>query len=149
MEEIILIGEQTVGKDVGSITVYDSPPYYNSKDNINPDHKIALQPIVVKLFNSNGQDYYFSPIREGSNNTGFPPDYAVHETSYLENGLPPLGDPDDPLLAKALQIITGGPVAKLKPTTEFIGPLFKDSRDLKPFGKEMYLTPEMFEEINF
>src|SRR5699024_3619115 len=49
---VILIGDTTVGKDVASITLYDSPPYYYTKENLNPNHKIALQPIVVSLFNA-------------------------------------------------------------------------------------------------
>src|SRR5699024_8798321 len=55
--DVVLIGEQTIGKDVASITVYDSPPFYYTKKNINPNHKIALQPIVIRLFNSNNQNY--------------------------------------------------------------------------------------------
>ncbi|HET6528505.1 MAG TPA: S41 family peptidase, partial [Balneolaceae bacterium] len=139
--EVIQVGEQTVGKDVGSITVYDSPPYYNNKENLNPNHKIAMQPIVVKLVNADGQDYP----------NGFTPERAnvVIEGDYLDENLPPMGDPSDPLLARALQLITGEPVAKLQSVSSSKGELFKDSRDLKPFGKDMYLLPERFEEINF
>jgi C-terminal processing protease CtpA/Prc len=44
--DVVHIGEKTVGKNVGSITVYD---YIDNDGNKNPDHTYAMQPIVLKI----------------------------------------------------------------------------------------------------
>ncbi|NBC02108.1 MAG: hypothetical protein GVY20_00215, partial [Bacteroidetes bacterium] len=47
-----------------------------------------------------------------------------------------------PLLARALQLISGEPVAKqLSSPIPFRGDIFKDSRDMEQFGKDMYILP--------
>lgn len=137
--DVILIGRQTVGKDDGSLTLYDTPnPPYTNREAANPAHKIAIQPIVLKIVNTNGETYP----------TGFIPDFLINELSFLGN-LPPIGDPNDPLLAKALEEIAGAPVAKLQ-TAEagFEGVMFKDSRDLRRFGKGMYITPDQAKTLS-
>lgn len=101
--DVTLIGEQTVGKDDGSLTLYDAPAPYHEETNANPNHKNAIQPIVLKVVNVDGRDYP----------DGFTPqtDNQINEVNFLED-LPPLGGPEDPLLARALEVITGQPVAK-------------------------------------
>ncbi len=142
--EVILIGRQTVGKDEGSITLFDSPSPFTDDDNANPDHKTAIQPIVLKIVNSLGQDYP----------DGFTPDFAVNEINFLQtNGtLPALGDENEPLLSKALEVINGEPVAKTTAANSLLYPEFEmigDSRDLVQFGKEMYLLPGELEKMEF
>lgn len=85
--DVILIGETTYGKNVGSISIYEED---------DPKNKWGMQPIVVKFANSLG----FSDFT-----AGFEPDYKVDElkTLYLYN----LGDTNDPLLGTALSKITG------------------------------------------
>jgi carboxyl-terminal processing protease len=127
--DVILIGQQTVGKDDGSITVYDSPPNYNSRSNANPGHMRAMQPIVFKIFNSNDEDYP----------NGFFPEVQVREIDYLDD-LPPLGDVNEPLLAAALEMITGEPaLARMRTARLIHGEMVFESRDLLPFDREMYL----------
>jgi carboxyl-terminal processing protease len=127
--DVILIGQQTVGKDDGSITVYDSPPGYNSRSNANPGHMRAMQPIVFKIFNSNDEDYP----------NGFFPEVQVREIDYLDD-LPPLGDANEPLLAAALEMITGEPaLARMRTARLIHGEMVFESRDLLPFDREMYL----------
>ncbi|MEQ9305456.1 MAG: S41 family peptidase, partial [Marinoscillum sp.] len=46
--EVFLVGDTTVGKDVGSITLTDEN---------NAENNWAIQPIVVKLVNKNNEDY--------------------------------------------------------------------------------------------
>lgn len=82
---VTLIGERTVGKNVGSITITDDE---------NEDNNWALQPIVMKSFNSEGRSDYAA---------GFIPDIEVAEGSEL----PPFGDISDPLLGSALLAISG------------------------------------------
>lgn len=132
--DVILIGDQTVGKDDVSYTLFDTsiPPYLEI-ENARSNHKLALQPIVGKAVNANGE----------SNNDGFLPkdDLFIREIDYLDD-LPPLGETNEPLLAKAIELITGQPLAKsITIPSPFPGEMFKDSRDLEKFAKEMYLVP--------
>lgn len=131
--DVILIGTSTHGKYVGSITVYD---YIDSKGTKNPNHKYAMQPIVLKIANSKGVTDY----REG-----FAPDYVRNEWTYLGD-IKPLGDPEEPYLKAALGIIAGENVAKEDSKAEIAtkaaawgdSSFVFDSKDLKPLGKEMY-----------
>ncbi|HRN98754.1 MAG TPA: S41 family peptidase [Flavobacterium sp.] len=91
--QVIQIGTTTVGKNVGSITLYDSPNF--QKENVNPRHRYAMQPIVVKTVNKNGFGDY---------TTGLAPDVVQPED--LAN-LGELGNPTEPLLETAIAIITG------------------------------------------
>ena len=88
--EVIHVGDQTVGKNVGSITVYD----YDG-DNINPNHAYAMQPIVFKIENSEGFVEYSS---------GLVPDYYIKE-SIQNMGI--LGSEEEPLLRTVLGLIGG------------------------------------------
>jgi len=101
--DVILIGETTRGKNEFSLTMVDDPsregaPYIYSQSreaNINPDNSWAIQPLVGRNENSVG----FSDYTDG-----FMPDIELPED--LEN-LGVLGDPNEPLLARALQEIDG------------------------------------------
>lgn len=149
--DVILIGERTTGKDDGSYTLYDAPAPYLNEENANPDHKIAIQPIALKLVNSEGDDYPdgFSPdgydpnLNEGRG--GCPPqddsDNCVNELDFVED-LPPLGEESDPLLAKALELITGQARMKvaIAPSSSH-RTLLTDSRDLQPYGNQLYVQP--------
>jgi len=87
--EVKIIGDTTVGKNMGSITITD--------DN-NVKNKWGMQPIVVKSYNSLDQSEY---------SNGFIPDIADKDNA-LE--LLPLGDVNERLLNLALEDIVGGPV---------------------------------------
>jgi hypothetical protein len=43
--EVVQIGDVTTGKNVGSVTLYDST---FGTENRNPNHRYAMQPIVLK-----------------------------------------------------------------------------------------------------
>ncbi len=86
---VILIGEHTYGKNVGSFTITDENKRWN----------YGLQPITFKILNSLDQSDY------GTVN-GFMPDYTIVD-DILPYKL--LGDPTETYLSKALNII--GPVA--------------------------------------
>ncbi len=140
--DVVIIGRQTVGKDEGSLTLVDAGLPFLDKNNANPDHKIAIQPIVLKIVNSNGQDFP----------NGFIPDFDVNEISFLEN-LPPLGDPEEPMLAKALEFITGGSeMARLQAEAARVYSqmeYFKDSQDLQRYGQEQYILPDDLGKFDF
>lgn len=96
--DVVLIGSKTVGKNEGSITLYDAPnDEYRDVLKANPNHKWAMQPIVTKLADSqNFADY----------SQGFSPDIALLEHQLL-SFMKPLGDPEDIFLKTALEDIAG------------------------------------------
>lgn len=129
--DVILIGQQTVGKDEGSITVYDSPPNYDNREDANPGHMRALQPIVFKIFNDRMENFP----------NGFFPKAEVREIDYLVD-LPPLGAENEPLLSKALELITGNGLPALVHKARLEGGImYKETLTLNPFGNDMYLLP--------
>ncbi len=89
---VIHIGDYTVGKNQGSITVYD---YINDSRDKNPNHMYAMQPIVLKIGNVAG--YTDFP-------DGLEPDIFIKE-SLLNPGI--LGDIKEPLLKIAIDQIIG------------------------------------------
>ena len=91
---VVQIGVKTTGKNVGSITMYDSPNF--SKKGANPNHTYAMQPIVLKTVNKIGFGDYA---------TGIDPDISnILPENY--GNLGQLGDVSEPLLAKALNLAT-------------------------------------------
>lgn len=118
--DVVIIGTNTHGKYVGSITIKD----YDSNGKLNPNHKWAMQPVVFKTTNSEGVSDFVD---------GFAP--AVLAKEDLSNILP-FGDANEPLLKAATDHIRGiAPFAFTKSVWYYD---FVDSKDLKPFGKDMY-----------
>ncbi len=126
MSSVKLIGTTTYGKNVGSITLYDSPNNdYASESRANPSHKFAMQPIVFQSFNKNGESDYTQ---------GFSPDIVVDESNYW-NAILPLGDPNEALLKQALDDISG---IQSKETLSKL--------QLQARGIELYLPENKFEQ---
>jgi carboxyl-terminal processing protease len=122
--DVVQIGDVTIGKNVGSVTLYDSPTF--SKTNRNPSHKYAMQPIVLKIVNSVGFGEYTN---------GLAPTYSVIESI---NALGVLGDENEPLLGTAISKITGtGKVVLPKEGKEF--EYFTDSKSIDGIRNQMYL----------
>jgi len=92
--DVVTIGTDTYGKYTGSVTVYDSDNFRKDGDNLNPNHKWAMQPIIMKYTNSIDQD-----VKGGIPSNIELIDYV---SQYGE-----LGEIDEPLLAKAIETITG------------------------------------------
>lgn len=127
---VVQIGTTTIGKNVGSITLYDSPTF-NKKD-VNPKHKYAMQPIVIKTINKDGFGEY---------ENGLVPNVVQAENP--EN-LGVLGNQDEPLLSTALGLINGSGKLNQQDTRKF-GTEFKNSKALQRFGNDMYInTDETF-----
>jgi C-terminal processing protease CtpA/Prc len=83
--EVIIIGEQTYGKGVGSWTIRDTK------------YKYQLQPITMR---------YHNALMETTPDDGIAVDYFIPDGySTLKNEL---GDVNEPLLAKALDLISEG-----------------------------------------
>ncbi len=83
---VFIIGDQTVGKNVGSIPFQDEE---------NPENLYGILPIVTRSSNS---------LDESDYGDGFTPDITARE---IEERLLPLGDVNEQLLRTAIQSITG------------------------------------------
>ncbi len=120
--EVILVGETTVGKNVGSYSIYEDDPVKQKKNSW------GMQPIVLKYENSLGFSDYVN---------GFTPDIKLHE---LDDNfvLKPLGETDELLLSTTIKYIFGETSAKRKsatPTYEIVG----SSADRNPARQNMYI----------
>jgi len=122
--DVVQIGDTTTGKNVGSVTLYDSPTF--GKEKRNPNHRYAMQPIVLKIVNAAGfGDYY----------NGLYPKYVLKENP---SNLGVLGSETEPLLSTAIRQITGiSRMMKQSPAKEF--ELFKDSKSMNELQNQMYL----------
>lgn len=90
-----LVGSQTYGKHVGSITLYDSDNFSRNGPNFKTNHAWAMQPIVLEIQNSNGEN---KP-------EGFIPEVIMEEDP---GNLGIIGDITEPLLERTIQYITTG-----------------------------------------
>ena len=122
--QVVQIGDVTAGKNVGSITLYDSPTF--AKTDVNKSHKYAMQPIVLKIVNKNGVGDYTA---------GITPDHELFEDMEM---LGVLGDSDEKLLNKAITLITGSGRMTNQPT-EVKQRDLTDSKALQPLRSEMYV----------
>jgi C-terminal processing protease CtpA/Prc len=136
MNSVMVVGTTTYGKNVGSITLYDSPKTdYQNKSSANPSHKYAMQPIVFQIFNKNGESNYTQ---------GFTPDIEVKEYEYWNNILP-FGDENEVVLKAALDNIKG---LTTKISTSKKQNVFAKKIELKipnkKFENEMYIEKDFF-----
>lgn len=121
--EVVVIGENTVGKTQASFTVYDSPTL--TFENVNPNHFYAMQPLVANSTNVNDQ---LVPAN------GITPDISLSETA---RSFGTLGDINEPLLAAALADITGTGRLFLE-NTDVPRPIESDFLT-SPFEQDMYI----------
>jgi C-terminal processing protease CtpA/Prc len=125
--DVKVVGINTVGKYVGSMTIKD----WDDFGNVNPDNRYAMQPIVVKYANSKGVSDYVE---------GLTPDIQGEEK--LSNLLP-FGDPNEKLLSLVLSDMQGIPpvTAQTLKSAQIGLRKVADSRDFKPFATDMYINP--------
>lgn len=123
---VVIIGETTVGKNVGSVPIDDQE---------NPENEYGILPIVFRTYNSAGNSDYAN---------GFEPtmDNVVEEFRQLP--LEPLGDPSDPLIGRALELmginVPGSIGGRFAPQQVFIpGEVLDFSVDKKVYSNRMYL----------
>ena len=121
---VVQIGDKTVGKNVGSITLYDSPTF--RKENVNPSHKYAMQPIVLKIVNKSGLGEYQNGILP---NVPFTENYG---------NLGVLGENTEPLLSLVLNYINTNGRYSLNTNTK-VHENISDSKNLDGIEKGMFL----------
>ena len=98
--DVNIVGTTTVGKQVGSITLYDSDNLRKTGANFNTDHNYALQPLVLEITNKNNVNFP-NGITPGTDLPG------IILAEDFDN-LGTLGDTNEPLLNRTIQyIITG------------------------------------------
>lgn len=121
---VVQIGDVTTGKNVGSVTLYDSPSF--GKDSRNPNHRYAMQPIVLKIVNADNFGDYFK---------GISPDYALKEDF---TNMDILGNTTEPLLSSAISKITGtGRMTQQNAKTDFN--YFNDAKSMNGLQNQMYI----------
>jgi C-terminal processing protease CtpA/Prc len=129
--DVILIGDITYGKNVGSMTIYETDA---QKQKTN---KWGMQPIVVKLANSKEFSDY---------GNGFRPDVEGNE--YAEYPLLPLGDTNESLLRTTLAAMGVVQVsASLRADKTFV-PIYS-SIDRTPARKNVYIQSEVLRKPPF
>lgn len=129
--DVHLIGTKTVGKQVGSITLYDSDNLLRSGDDLNEDHTYAMQPIVFEITNKDNQNDA-SGYTPGSSLPG-----VQIGRDYGNLGI--LGETSDPILNRAIDYIVTGSKGvfsskKVLQTTEIFS-----SKLAKPTKDNMYI----------
>lgn len=103
---VTTIGNETYGKFVGSITLYDSPASdYTSYSTRNTAHEWKLQPITFSYYNKD---------RDANPTGGIEPSHYINPYQAINN-IKEFGNVSDPELKKALELISGQTITK---TTE-------------------------------
>lgn len=131
---VVTIGETTIGKNVGSVPIQDTD---------NAENTYGLLPIVFRVYNSAGQSDY---------SNGFTPVGENFIEEYQQFPLEPLGDPNDPLLARALELLSGessGGTNGRKMTASALkvqGAPLKSSLDDKPWSNRLILDPALLKK---
>lgn len=112
--QVVMIGQNTYGKDKAAVTISD----------LRKPQRIpwVLLPITYHLSNVNG---------EGGYTQGIVPQYSVNEMSYQP--LSAIGNTADPLIAKAISILNGGG-RQTAPTQESTARIYFDSRQQAATG---------------
>ncbi len=125
--QVVQIGDKTTGKNVGSVTLYDSRDF--SASGRSGSHKYAMQPIVIRTINKNNFGEY---------SAGISPENDIDKLAENYSNLGELGNPSERLFARAVALITGsGRYAAPAPSTPYRD--FKDSKNMRRFGNEMYI----------
>ena len=130
--DVNLVGTQTVGKQVGSVTLYDSDNLKRTGPNLNPNHAYAMQPIVLEIKNSDGEN----------NPDGYLPEIELPEdfgqiSGYVNLGA--LGEKSDPLLDRTISYIINGAKFSGKEVNLTKKEQITNSKLQRPFANEMYV----------
>lgn len=131
--DVVQIGEKTRGKNEFSVTMVDDREnnyLYSAKrvDKIKSDNRWAIQPLLGRNENADGFSDYTA---------GLEPDIDLPES--LSN-LGIIGDLNEPLLAKAIQEITGTTAAKTDFSVAMPMETITSSKMHTPIGDNMYVT---------
>ena len=135
-DKIVLIGETTYGKNVGSITLIDD-------DNID-NNKWGIQPIVFKSFNQDDESEYSSGFTPGVQVTGY---QVIDPIGYIYEEMEELGSESEPLLAYALADITGQAKPQYKSLSASGFDVVGSSFELKSNAYQMYIDKNKAQKL--
>ena len=129
--DVQLVGVKTVGKQVGSITLYDSDNLQRNGPNLNTNHTYAMQPIVLEISNKNNENHP----------EGFTPEISLPGIFIQENfgNLGVLGERSDPLLDRTLTLITTGAKGILHTKNQIVYEEIFNSKLATPTRNNMYV----------
>lgn len=114
---VTTIGNETYGKFVGTITLYDSPASdFTSYATRNTSHNWKLQPITFSYYNKD---------KDSNPSGGILPTYLINPFQAINN-IKEFGNVSDPELKKALELISGQTISK---TAE--SPLIYSNRNIR------------------
>ena len=127
--DVKIVGTTTVGKQVGSITLYDSDNLSRTGTNLSTEHTYAMQPIVLEISNKDDQN-------EAG---GFIPGVTVPGIQLAEDygNLGVLGERSDPLLDRTIIYITTGARGTFKNSTQEYSEIY-NSKLATPASNNMY-----------
>jgi carboxyl-terminal processing protease len=127
--DVKIVGTTTVGKQVGSITLYDSDNLFRDGENLNLEHSYAMQPVVLEI--SNKDD-----LNESG---GFIPGITLPGVKLAEDygNLGVLGERSDPLLSATLNYITTGTKGNFKNKIQNYSEIY-NSKLATPASNNMY-----------
>ncbi|MBT8375898.1 MAG: carboxyl-terminal protease, partial [Bacteroidia bacterium] len=125
--EVVQIGDFTTGKTQASTLLYDSPNF--GPEDINPNHTYALLPLIADSTNKNDE---LVPA------DGLEPTISLIESP---SNFGTLGDLNEPLLAAAIEDITGTPG---RAALQVAYPLVDVTSELSP----SLIVNRMFVDIN-
>ena len=126
--DVVLVGDHTTGKNVGSYTIYD---WIDNDGNINPRHTWAMQPITLKISNADG----YADFEEG-----LQADYVLEE-DLAHMGV--LGEIDEPLLEKTLEVMGVLPPKSEKSRSFLQSPKLRELTPLQPAIMDVDLPSKM------
>ncbi|OAD40860.1 S41 family peptidase [Polaribacter atrinae] len=128
--DVKLVGTKTVGKQVGSVTLYDSESFTKEGADFNTSHTYAMQPIVLKISNKDDQDEI----------DGFTPGITLPGIELAEDygDLGELGELSDPLLSATVNYITTGAKGIFKTNSQEYSEIF-NSKLATPTSNNMYV----------
>lgn len=129
--DVAIIGTTTVGKQVGSVTLYDSENLTKTGVNLNPNHTYAIQPIVLEISNKDNQNELL----------GFTPGVTLPGVEIAEDygNLGVLGNKTEPLLQRTLSYITNGARANVMQSVGEYSEIY-NSKLATPTGNNMYVN---------
>lgn len=122
--DVVQIGTTTVGKNDGSITLYDSPTF--GRNNRNPNHRYAMQPLVLKIADKNGNGEYQDGITP-----------SIIQSENVAN-LGVLGDQNEPYLNTAINdILANGRIGNRYIESNDLQ--VENSKSMRKLSNEMYI----------
>ena len=129
--DVKLVGLKTVGKQEGSITLYDADDFRKNGSNFNLNHRYAIQPIVFEITNKNNQNEI----------NGYLPGVTLPGIKLGEDfgNLGVLGERTDPLLDRTINYILTGAKGNFYSRKKEYTTEFSNSKLTTPTGNNMYL----------